>query len=140
MRSMTLGAVLLATRGTLSAGEARGTVLLEAEMFERCGARVDDSQFMDQMGSPFPLAHGLGVQVADATTTVRLPESGAYRLWVGTCDWGAPWKAPGAQGRFQVLIDGVPPTAVFGTEGSGTARCRTPSPFRSTTPRTTRSS
>ena len=44
------------------------------------------------------------------------------------------------QTRVQVLIDGVPPTAVFGTEGSGTARCRTPSPFRSTTPRTARPS
>jgi hypothetical protein len=30
----------------------------------------------------------------------------------------APWKAPGAPGRFQVLIDGKPLQPVFGTEGA----------------------
>ena len=70
------------------------------------------------MGSPFLLAHGLGVPVKDATTTLRLPQSGTYRLWVRTRDWVAPWKAPGAPGRFQVLLDGKPVEAVFGTKGA----------------------
>ena len=30
----------------------------------------------------------------------------------------APWKAPGAPGRFQVLVDGKPLGATFGTEGA----------------------
>jgi hypothetical protein len=35
------------------------TVLIEAEYFTDYGGWVHDSQFMDQMGSPFLLAHGL---------------------------------------------------------------------------------
>ena len=35
-------------------------VLVEAEAFQALGGWVNDSQFMDEMGSPFVLAHGLG--------------------------------------------------------------------------------
>ncbi len=118
MSLRTFGPLILAACGTLSAAEAHGTMLVEAETFERFGAWVDDSQFMDEMGSPFLLAHGLGVPVADATTTVRLSGPGAYRVWVRTRDWVAPWKAPGGPGRFHVLIDGVPLGTTFGTEGA----------------------
>ena len=54
-----------------------------------------DSQFMDVMGSPYLIAHGLGVRVADATAKVRLPSAGTYRVWVRTRNW-----ADGAPGRF----------------------------------------
>ena len=94
------------------------TVFVEAERFADPGGWVPDSQFMDAMGSPFLLAHGLGVPVKDATTTVRLPGPGAYRVWVRTRDWVATWKAPGAPGRFQLLVDGKPLATVFGTEGA----------------------
>jgi len=94
------------------------TVLVEAESFDDYGDWVDDSQFMDQMGSSFLLAHGLGVPVADATTTVRFPAMGTYRAWVRTRDWVAPWKAPGAPGRFQLLVDERPLPTVFGTSGA----------------------
>ncbi len=47
------------------------SVLLEAESFETCGGWVLDQQFMDIMGSPYLLAHGLGEPVADASTRVR---------------------------------------------------------------------
>jgi len=93
-------------------------VLLEAERFDERGGWVVDSQFMDQMGSPFLLAHGLGVPVADATTTVRLPAAGTYRVWVRTRDWVATWNAPGEPGRFQVLIDDKPLEPLFGAEGA----------------------
>ena len=79
---------------------------------------MNDCQFMDQMGSPFLLAHGLGVPVTDAWTPVTFPETGKYRLWVRTRDWVAPWKAPGRPGRFKVLLGGAPLQAVFGTEGA----------------------
>ena len=83
------------------------TVLIEAEAFEDLGGWVIDQQFMDQMGSPFLLAHGLGEPVEDAVTTMEFAEAGKYRVWVRTRDWVAPWKATGAPGRFQLLIDGL---------------------------------
>jgi len=94
------------------------TVLVEAEGFENLGGWVVDQQFMDQMGSPFLLAHGLGKPVKDATTTVSFPETGKYRAWVRTRDWVAPWKAPGAPGKFQLLIEARPLPTTFGTEGA----------------------
>ena len=98
---------------------ARGpTVLVEAEGFQDYGGWVDDSQFMDQMGSPFLLAHGLGVPVEDATTTVVLPKGGTYRVWVRTRDWVATWSAPGAPGRFQLIVDGKALDTLFGTEAA----------------------
>jgi len=93
-------------------------VLLEAEQFASLGGWLPDQQFMDQMGSPYLLAHGLGEPVRDALTTARFPTAGQYRVWVRTRDWVAPWKAPGAPGRFQVLVDGQPLAATFGTEGA----------------------
>ena len=94
------------------------TVLVEAESFGDRGGWVVDQQAMDVMGSPYLLAHGLGVPVADATTAVRLPAAGTYRVWVRTRDWVAPWGAAGAPGRFQVLVNGRPLDTVFGTEGA----------------------
>jgi hypothetical protein len=115
-----LAAVLPAgsTAGGEPAAGAERCVLLEAEAFDSLGGWVVDQQFMDQMGSPYLLAHGLGTPVADAATTAKLPVPGAYRVWVRTRDWVAPWNAPGAPGRFQVLIDGKPLAAVFGSEGA----------------------
>jgi hypothetical protein len=98
--------------------DARDTVLVEAEGFANRGGWVIDQQFMDQMGSPFLLAHGLGSPVGDAATAVSFPATGTYRVWVRTRDWVAPWKAPGAPGRFQLIIDNEPFDAVFGTEGA----------------------
>ena len=92
-------------------------VFLEAEQFADHGGWDLDQQSMDQMGSPYLLAHGLGRPVADATTTVTFPSSGVYRVWVRTRDWVAPWNAPGAPGKFQVVVDGKPMEETFGTQG-----------------------
>ncbi len=92
------------------------TILIEAESFQNLGSWVVDQQFMDQMGSPFLLAHGLGEPVKDATTTVEFTKKGKYHVWVRTRDWVAPWKAPGTPGRFRLLIDGKPLKTVFGTK------------------------
>ena len=102
---------------TVQADEGRA-VLVEAEAFDDYGGWVDDSQFMDAMGSPFLLAHGLGVPVNDASTTVRFPAAGTYRVWVRTRDWVAPWNADGAPGRFRLVVDGKPVPKVFGTKGA----------------------
>jgi hypothetical protein len=93
-------------------------VLVEAEAFSDPGGWVLDQQFMDQMGSPYLLAHGLGVPVSDATTTVSFPGKGPYRVWVRTRDWALPREGGEAPGRFQVLLNGTPIGGVFGTEGA----------------------
>ncbi|QDT69966.1 hypothetical protein MalM25_29100 [Planctomycetes bacterium MalM25] len=99
---------------------ARGSdlVLVETEAFDDLGGWVVDQQFMDQMGSPYLLAHGLGVPVLDGETTVTIPAAGEYRVWVRTRDWVAPWNAPGAPGKFQIAIDGKTLSTTFGTEGA----------------------
>jgi hypothetical protein len=113
-------ALLFASVGMLGAVAAKPPplVLLEAELFAAVGGWVVDQQFMDQMGSSYLLAHGLGEPVRDAETTVQFPASGKYRVWVRTRDWVAPWKAPGAPGKFKVLINGKPLATTFGTEGA----------------------
>lgn len=68
-----------------------------------------DAQFMDVMGSPYLIAHGLGVRVLDAQARVSFPAPGEYRVWVRTKNW-----ADGAPGRFRVLVDGRPLAKTFG--------------------------
>ena len=94
------------------------TVLVEAESFQSPGGWVLDTQFIESMGSPYLMAHGLGEPVKDATTTVKLPQAGNWRVWVRTMDWVARWKAHGAPGKFQVLVDGAPLKETFGTKGA----------------------
>jgi len=118
LRAMVTVAVLgCVLAGALGAGDASDAVFVEAEGFADIGGWAADQQMMDQMGSPYLLAHGLGVPVKDATTTVAFPATGTYRLWVRTRDWVATWDAPGAPGKFQVVIDGKAVEKVFGTEG-----------------------
>jgi len=93
------------------------TVLVEAEGFADRGGWLLDQQFIETMGSPYLLAHGLGVPVADAKTTVAFPAPGTYRVLVRTKDWVAHTNAPGTAGRFQVLVDGKPLRETFGTRG-----------------------
>jgi hypothetical protein len=94
------------------------TVLLEAESFAGHGGWTLDTQFIEQMGSPYLLAHGLGTPVADATTTLKIPAAGTYKVFVRTKDWVARWQAPGTPGKFQVLVNGKPLEETFGTKGA----------------------
>ncbi len=110
-----MGVLFLASS---AAGAPTHIVLVEAEAFDERGGWAVDQQFMDQMGSPYLLAHGLGEPVQDARTSVVFPHAGPYRVWVRTRDWVAPWNAPGAPGRFQMLVDGEPLETVFGAEGA----------------------
>ena len=93
-------------------------LFVEAEQFKSHGGWELDQQSMDQMGSPYLLAHGLGIPVKDATTDVEFPSAGTYRVWVRTKDWVAPWKAPGAPGKFQLLVNGKPLQETFGTKSA----------------------
>ena len=94
------------------------TMLVEAEGFTQSGGWVVDHQAMDFMGSPYLLAHGLGEPVGDALTTVNVAEAGSYKVWVRTMDWVARWKAPGAPGKFQVLVAGKALPTTFGAQGA----------------------
>ncbi|MHB9131751.1 MAG: FAD-dependent oxidoreductase [Armatimonadota bacterium] len=105
---------------TISGGHssAKAILLIEAESFAQYGGWVLDSQFMAQMGSPYLLAHGLGEPVADAVTRVRIPAAGAWRVWVRTVNWVQKFGAPGAPGRFLLLVHGEPLAVEFGTHGT----------------------
>ena len=108
--------LLLLTGAWLSTLPSRAAeVLVEAESFAQRGGWVVDPQFMDVMGSPYLLAHGLGKPVANAKTQAEFPAPGAYRLWVRTLDW-VPSHHPG---RFKVVVDGTEVTATFGEQGDG---------------------
>ena len=78
-----------------------------ANSFREGGWKLD-VQFMDTMGSPYLIAHGLGFPVPDATATVTVPSSGKWRVWVRTRKW-----VDGA-GRFRVIVNGAALPHVFG--------------------------
>ncbi|MHC5057768.1 MAG: ADP-ribosylglycohydrolase family protein, partial [Planctomycetota bacterium] len=81
------------------------------------GGWVVDQQFVDQMGSPYLLAHGMGEPVADARTTVTFPAAGTYRVHVRTKDW-VPSFADGP-GKFRVSVAGKELAHVFGMSRRG---------------------
>ncbi|GAB6166274.1 hypothetical protein JCM19992_22740 [Thermostilla marina] len=62
------------------------------------------------MGSPYLLAIGLDGPVADASTEIRIPHAGTYRLWVRSRDW-LPEYSPG---RFQIVLGNRACAHVFG--------------------------
>lgn len=102
----------------LSAQAVAENVLVEAESFAEPGGWMLDTQFIEIMGSPYLLAHGMGRPVEDAATTVKFSKPGKYRMWVRTKDWVAPWGAEGAPGRFQVAVDGAVVAKEFGASGA----------------------
>lgn len=104
--------ILLAASAAALRGNAN--VLVDAESFAEKGGWVVDQQFTTVMGSPYLLAHGLGRPVADASTTVEIPKSGSYRVWVRTKNWvPGDWEAPG---RFHLLVNGNALDPEFGTQ------------------------
>lgn len=95
-------------------GAGSSGVLVEASGFDDLGGWSLDTQFFQQMGGNFLLAHGMGKPVANAKTKFTLPEAGKWRAWVRTRDWcPGDWEAPG---RFKVKVDGKDLDPVFGTE------------------------
>ncbi|MCK5470269.1 MAG: pyridine nucleotide-disulfide oxidoreductase, partial [Cyclobacteriaceae bacterium] len=80
------------------------SIFIEAESFNEKGGWLVDPQFVEQMGSPYLLAHGLGQTVENAKTSTSLNKAGKYHVWARTKNW-APgnWEAPG---RFEILVNG----------------------------------
>jgi len=81
-------------------------LLVEAESFADKGGWSVDPQFAEVMGSPYLLAHGRGVPVANAVTSVTFASNGWVRAWVRTRDWTPDWDGE-KPGRFRLLLDGV---------------------------------
>jgi len=113
IRILLSGLVLLLVTVTLVAQQ---TVLVEAENFKNKGDWVVDQQFMDQMGSPYMMAHGLGIPVKDAITSISFPETGVYKVFVRTFNWTSPWYEGEGPGRFRLKINGKTLPGVFGTK------------------------
>ena len=83
---------------------AQTSILIEAESFVNKGGWLVDPQFVEQMGSPYLLAHGMGIPVENASTTIELKNSGLYYIWARTKNWvPGNWEAPG---RFLISVDG----------------------------------
>ena len=99
--------VLLAISALIAWSASAERVDVYANGFREGGWKTD-MQFMDVMGSPYLLAHGLGFPVPDAVATVRVPSSGKWRVWVRTRKW-----VEGA-GSFSVLVNGTALSHVFG--------------------------
>lgn len=105
-------------------------VLLETESFAEKGGWKVDQQFMDQMGSPYLIAHGMGHPVADAKTSFSVNEEGSYKVYVRTYNWTSPWFDGKGPGKFAVRVN----NSQLGTTGDtgsawgwvclGTARLR----------------
>jgi hypothetical protein len=79
-------------------------LFIECESFDNKGGWVVDPQFVEQMGSPYLMAHGMGEPVENASTTIQVPANATYHVWARTKDWApGPWESPG---QFNLLLDG----------------------------------
>ncbi|MDN5200316.1 FAD-dependent oxidoreductase [Fulvivirgaceae bacterium BMA10] len=106
--------VMLLAMSLIIFSQARAQqVLIEAESFIDKGGWVVDPQFVEQMGSPYLMAHGLGVPVKNASTEIQFKKKGTYHVWVRTKNWvPGDWEAPG---RFRVMINGKELKTTLGT-------------------------
>lgn len=100
MKFFAFGLVLMA-----ACGVSAQTVWLEAESMADKGGWVVDQQYMDHMGSPYLMAHGIGTPVADASTTVEIEKDGVYDVWVRTYNWTSPWYNGEGPGMFQPVVN-----------------------------------
>ena len=100
--------------GAEGAALATSGILVEAASFAERGGWKLDTQHYQQMGGCYLLAHGMGKPVANARTTVTIPQPGTWHVRARTRDWcPGDWQAPG---RFRVILNGTPRKTVFGTE------------------------
>ena len=80
-----------------------GFLWLEAEAFANYGGWSLDTQFTHKMGSAYLLAAGVLKPLAPATTSIRIPRAGTWRVWARTKDW-LPDFSPGT---FAVSVAGT---------------------------------
>lgn len=89
-------------------------ILIEACGFQNLGGWVLDTQFYQQMGGNYLLAHGLGKPVENASTTFAVKQSGKWNVFVRTRDWcPGDWEAPG---KFKIHVNGKVLPETLGTK------------------------
>ncbi len=81
------------------------------------GGWVVDQQSMEQIHSSYLMAHGMGVPVADATTSFEVEDTKVYHVWALTRDWTAVWGVKNSAGKFRLAVDGKLLPTVLGTNG-----------------------
>lgn len=118
MKKYILNTFLLSLLLFVHSASYAAEVLVEAESFSNKGGWILDQQFMDQMGSPYLNAHGVGRPVADASTKVLFPETGTYHVYVRTFNWTSPWQNGEGPGKFNLEIAGKKLSAVLGAKGN----------------------
>ena len=96
-----------------------GNVLIETESFNIKGGWLTDQQFMDIMGSPYLIAHGLGKPVQDACTDINIPENGRYHVYARTYNWVSPWTHKKGPGLFRIKVGEKLLKNDLGGEGKG---------------------
>lgn len=82
------------------------SIFISAGEFDDYGGWVLDTQFIQNMGSSYLLAHGLGEPVKNAVKKITVKESGTYKVFAYTKDWNARWKKNVSPGLFKIKIDG----------------------------------
>lgn len=106
--------VLLIVALFTSCKSENSTLLVEAENFEKKGGWLVDPQFVEQVGSPYLLAHGLGEPVQNAKSQLTFAKTGQYHVWARTMNWApGKWEAPG---RFKIVINNHELETILGTE------------------------
>ncbi len=103
----------------VSCSTNKGDIFIETENFSNKGGWVLDQQFMNLMGSPYLMAHGMGKPVADASTIVKFPATGVYYMFIRTYNWTSPWTDKEGPGKFQVMVNGEIVPVTFGNTGKG---------------------
>lgn len=96
---------------------ASSDLWVETENFSNKGGWVVDQQFMDQMGSSYLMAHGMGVPVKDAIHTVQFKQTGWYHVFVRTYNWTSPWFNGKGPGGFKLCVGGEKLDEIAGVLG-----------------------
>ena len=84
---------------------------IDALEFTDKGGWKEDTQYVHLMGSGYLLAaDDVGAPVQDAVTTVRIPATGRYRVWVRDRNW----MRSHSPGQFSLIINGADTGNVLG--------------------------
>ena len=81
-----------------------GFYYIDAEDFDHCGRWQMDNQFVDLMGSPYPMATEIGKPVEDAAVSIHLARGGEYHVWVRDQNWEYGGKVQVEKGKLDFAL------------------------------------
>jgi len=91
-----------------------GFLWIDAEDFADYGGWTLDTQFVHLIGSGYLIANGVGVPVADATTTLNIPRSDRYHVLVRARNWVQEYSP----GTFRMCVNSQVLAHTFGAAAS----------------------